>query len=220
MTRAKSLTALLLLAGLLAAAVLFDRRPAQALTEKSIIFNFDGHCSVIRRNRTLPPDADMKLYKDDLLKTEKDSFLEVTLNGLAGFRILGESECRLVSVTDSVMQVRLETGRMLCNVKPLESGTRYLVETPLATAIVRGTQFMVDIQKQDRATKVTFAVKKGYVEVSMNDGSSLVTLAEGQAVDVSNENLVASPPRSLSENDGDKMAGISSVYLPRGEDSE
>ena len=125
------------------------------------------------------------IQDDDILKTEADGILDVSIDNLAGSRILSSSESSVVSTDAGQMRVRVMTGDILLNVEKLPRGSSFKVETPTAIASVRGTQFSCHVDNRITGNPVaSFAVREDAVDVSVFGTGETITVAEGRALDI------------------------------------
>jgi len=120
----------------------------------------------------------------DILRTESDGQVDVTLNGLAGFRLLGNTECVLVSQAVGAMAIRVTKGNVILNLKELPAGTSFSMETPTVIAAVRGTQFWGRVDSAAGSPVSTIAVRQGRVSLTVKASGEVISLLEGQALDV------------------------------------
>lgn len=115
------------------------------------------------------------LHPGDTVRTGPDSWVDLLPTGGMGLRVTAVSVLRLTkqSTDDhAVMEVSLESGRCLLRVlvkklygqRGYRAGTEMLrVETPVATAGIRGTAFAVDYEPGTE--QATVAVMEGTVNV-------------------------------------------------------
>lgn len=110
---------------------------------------------------------------------------------------LSLAEIQASSGTET-MNMKLQSGRVKVDVKP-PAGTKasFTVQSPSATASVRGTSFEFDTRslKVSEGT-VTFIGSSG-VQIPVNAGGESIVGGEGKASDPagnSNENIVPPPP--------------------------
>ncbi|MBP9733725.1 MAG: FecR domain-containing protein [Candidatus Omnitrophica bacterium] len=128
--------------------------------------------------------AGMKCEAGDMLMTRPGGTADVLVNGLAACRLLPGTTAALAGVHGDKMQILVAEGDVILNVKKLPETSRFLVDTPTAVAVVRGTQFWGRVAGIDEAIRTTFAVKEGVVRVTMKDSGAEVDLSAGDAVDI------------------------------------
>src|SRR5690349_10658886 len=132
----KKITALMSLV-LMAAALpaLADESPVGTVT------GVTGDVTVVRRGSFIPVVKDMEIRKDDLIRAAAGGTADVSLNNLAGCRVLGSTECAVEETAKENMRFNVTTGNVILNLQKLPSDSKFRIETPTAVASVRGTQF-------------------------------------------------------------------------------
>lgn len=128
--------------------------------------------------------AGMPCEAGDMLMTRPGSTADVMVNGLAACRLLPGTTAALAGVRGDKMQILVAEGNVILNVNKLPQTSRFIVDTPTAVAVVRGTQFWGRVAGVDDAAQTTFAVKEGMVRVTMKDSGAEIDLSPGDAVDV------------------------------------
>ncbi|HTL69725.1 MAG TPA: hypothetical protein VL404_00395 [Candidatus Eisenbacteria bacterium] len=158
--------------------------PARAATERVTVYNFDGSANLVRNRKTYPVELDQGLRDGDLLRIESETYLDLTMWGIAASRLGDEGELLVVDTSASGLLFHLHAGSFLSNVRKLPSGSSFRVETPIVTAISEGGQFyvdyMVDPQKGPRSRVV---VKKGLLNLFVKEASITIQMIEGQALE-------------------------------------
>ena len=192
-------------AGLLAVALVFQTHSAAAAPKRAVISNLQGSAVIIRDGQTLPVSAGMACQKKDIIRTGPQCTLDLTMNDVAGCRLLAASECALMRSGKRHMHLKIMSGNAVLNLKKLSPVSTFKVETPTAVAAVRGTQFWgrVDLQKADNPV-TTFAVRSGTVEVLDKASGKNFTLREGQALDIPKD--MTTPPSTRPALAGEMAA--------------
>lgn len=149
----------------------------------------DGNATILRKGQELTAQPDMELKQWDKIKTAPGAAVDFGWNDAkAGVRILPESIVAIQEDKNEKMQIEIEIGNILANLKEkLKAETSFGVMTPTAVAAVRGTQFWGRVENQS-APVTTFAVKEGKVELTVRESGKKFQLEQGQALDVSKVN--------------------------------
>ncbi len=168
-----------------------------------------GDTAVIRRGSVIPAVAGMEIRKDDVLQSSSGGSMDISLNNLAGCRVLPSSEVNIDETVTENMRLNVASGNVILNLQKLPKTSRFRVETPTAVASVRGTQFWgrVDAASGDAVT--TFAVREGAVDVLAKGARRNFRLKPGQALDIPREGKPTS--RAALEDEMQAMEQASSV---------
>ncbi len=158
---------------------------------QAVVSDIQGSSMIIRNGQEIPASVGMACEKGDVLKTASNSRLDLSLNNLAGCRVLASSECQIADAKASDMSLKVTDGNVILNLKKLPEGSSFKVETPTAVAAVRGTQFWgrVDLQKIDNPV-TTVAVREGSVEIFAKSAGKSFTITPGQALDIPKDSKV------------------------------
>ena len=104
---------------------------------------------------------DSQLHVSDMIKTGKDSSCEISMGKAGVFKMQENSQIKIKQLEKNAQSVKMKRGRILFNIfgkKP----KRYLkVETEVAIAAVKGTQFVLESDGE----KLTTSVVEGSVLV-------------------------------------------------------
>lgn len=93
----------------------------------------------------LEADPGMLLDEKDLLQTGKEAYCDIIMPGRGIIRISEESELVLAQLQAGKEQLRLNKGKIGLNIsQKLKKDETFKVETDVAVASVRGTQFFVE----------------------------------------------------------------------------
>ncbi len=200
-------------AALATTALLLGSALAVAATAEVTLYNYEGQTSVVRNRKTLPPDFDMRLKQGDTLRTEPDSYIDVTMNQLAGVRLLGSCVAELTNPNAGSMELHLAQGEALGSVRPLSTGGNFRFRTPIATAETRYAQFYVRLWTDPKGNSiVTFAVRKGTLNVKILSSSTTVAVIDEKALDIPAGAYLPSI-RNVTEEETRTLSRTLSVYI-------
>lgn len=111
------------------------------------------------------PVIEMKLKESYMIKTGADSFCEVKMPDQGIFRLTDNSIVTLSKITGKNKKVKMKRGGILFNIfHKVKADETFEVETSVAVAAVRGTQFKVSFDGEAQTT----AVVDGAVGVTRN----------------------------------------------------
>ncbi|MBN2547124.1 MAG: FecR domain-containing protein [Spirochaetes bacterium] len=109
------------------------------------------------------------LTENDILKTEKESTVELQIGKNSIIRIKESSKVKILSLFNDQKttntKVNLEFGKIYAKSEKLNTGSIFEIQTKSITAGVRGTEFIVYVPEKDR---VIVAVNEGKVTVEKN----------------------------------------------------
>lgn len=126
-----------------------------------------GNIDIIKSGEKIKPKLKMLLESGDKISTSQHARIDVQLENYGLIRINQNSEVELDKIFDTVNQkvnVKMESGRILCKLKKLDKASEFNVETPTAVAGVRGTTFLVDSKEDKKNSEI--AVDEGQLEVT------------------------------------------------------
>lgn len=143
----------------------------------------------------------MNLKSEDVVTTEEEAHMVLLVDSDKHI-YADENTCFSVISADETengnIKIKLEYGAALCEIdNKLPEGTVFEVETPNATASVRGTTFGVYYDEETNETKVE--VSKGAVEVQTPSGTERIEV--GEAVLITGDEGSISPEINLEEFD-------------------
>ncbi len=125
----------------------------------------DVRVAVDQNDKWIKAKTDMPLYESSMVKTGKDSYCDVLMPKRGVFRILDNSLVIIKELKSNIEEIRIKKGKGLFNItKKLTKGESFKVETEIAVAAVRGTQFIIDTDEK----KLTCRVKEGEVILRRN----------------------------------------------------
>lgn len=125
-----------------------------------------GNSDILSSGEQMKPKLKMLLSSGDVITTSKSSRIDVQLENYGLIRINQNSKIELNKILGQANQkvnVKMESGQMLCKLKKLDKENEFNIETPTAVAGVRGTTFLVQSQEDGKNSEI--AVDEGKVEV-------------------------------------------------------
>jgi len=134
-----------------------------------------------------------KIYPGDSIETAKDGFVSMSFKGGTSVNIQPDSELKIKVLecidTEEACEIDLgsNAGKLELDVKSVgfSKPTVFSIDTPYASAAVRGTSFDFDINEGN-----VLGVTEGIVEISINGSSNQVNLGKG---------VLAGEGRSINE---------------------
>ena len=163
-----------------------------------------GDVKVMREGQEMAAAQNDALKKGDKLMTGPDCTADMSMNDLAGCRVLPGSEVEVAGWKPENMSLNVVSGNVVLNLKTLPKDSNFKVETPTAVATVRGTQFWGRVEGPSDSPVTTFAVREGVVEIMDKASSQMFTLNPGQALDLSKD--AATPPALREALPGEMQA--------------
>lgn len=129
-------------------------------------------------------------HLNDALK-EKD-VVSIGLKGQADIQLGGKVAVRLLELTNFTIKeskknkstINFTTGNILVKVKKLAKNEQLNIETPLALAGVRGTQFWGQVRKDGEIPASTFAVREGTLMLKPKGYHKFIEVSVGNALDM------------------------------------
>ncbi|MGF1575935.1 MAG: FecR domain-containing protein [Cyanophyceae cyanobacterium] len=120
-----------------------------------------------------PAEVGTQVETGGYLRTASPGKAQVLLSDGMAFRLGGDA---VLEITDE--ELRLTQGQIIAWVNPGSEGSLRRIQTPQATAAIRGTTVFIE---QDEQTSRIFSWE-GDVEVSLRDGSDSVILKTGDEI--------------------------------------
>ena len=174
--------------------------------ENTRITNVQGNAVILRGGQSIPAKAGAECETNDVFKTEAGGVVDVSINNLAGCRVLPSSESSIVNTKEGEMKVKINSGGIILNVEKLAKAAKFQVETPTAIATVRGTQFSGFVDASRPGNPVcTFAVRENAVDVMVFSTGETITVGEGRALDIPRD---ISGPLSARQAFGREMSSL------------
>lgn len=123
-----------------------------------------------------------KIFIGDIIETDADGFVSVSFNGGSSVNIQPESTMKINLLecidrkTACEIKLRSEKGQLGLDVKSVgfEKPTEFSIDSPFASAAVRGTRFDFDIDDGN-----ILGVTEGTVEISLNGITNDVNIGKG-----------------------------------------
>lgn len=123
-----------------------------------------------------------KIYAGDLIETDEDGFVSVSFNGGTSVNIQPDSTMKIdvLKCTDreSACQIdlRSENGQLGLDVQSIgfEKPTEFNIDSPYASAAVRGTRFDFDVDEGN-----VLGVTEGTVQISLNGIRNDIKIGKG-----------------------------------------
>ena len=178
--------------------------------------SYEGDVKLQRSTKEKNIFKGMNLISSDKVTTGKESLMEILAD--SDKHILAkENTCfSIVSTGDEKngkIDVKLEYGTSLIEIEnKLTGGAEFNVNTPNATASVRGTIFEVSYDKDKKETVIV--VTEGTVQVTSAKGT--VMLNAGDKITVTSEGeLLVQLYSDDNNNDGEDVDAIDSIGVPK-----
>jgi len=144
-----------------------------------------GDAKVMRDGKMMSVQEKDVLNKGDMLQTGPNGMTDMSMNDLAGCRVLPGSKVNVMGWKPENMALSVLEGNVILKVKLLPRESSFKVETPTAIATVRGTQFWGRVENSAPDNPVTtFAVRRGIVEILDKASSNTFQVRSGQALDI------------------------------------
>jgi hypothetical protein len=118
--------------------------------------------------------------KDKIRLIGKNSRCVLILENGSAVQLVGETEVCLESIVSNETKIKLEKGRVRAKVSKLKEGEFFSINTPVAVASVRGTDFGVEYENGVSGVEVY----EGEVEVKENSTGQSVYVKEGERTSV------------------------------------
>ncbi len=108
---------------------------------------------------------DMELKEADTIKTGADSFCDILMPGRGNFRIVDNTIVSINKLKKQVEEIKVKKGKVLFTISTkLKGDESFKVESDVAVAAVRGTEFVVETD----GNKLKYSVIKGRVAIRRN----------------------------------------------------
>jgi hypothetical protein len=180
--------------------------------EQVKVTSIQGNAKVLRGGQSTALKSGDICQKDDTLVTEADSTLDISVNNLAGSRILGGSEIAVSETRQDNMRLKIQKGNIILNLDKLPKNSTFRVETPTAVAVARGTQFWGRVQElRPNNPTSSFAVREGIIDVMTLSTGQTVSLREGQALDIPKDLMGSLIPRQALGQEISAMEQASTI---------
>jgi hypothetical protein len=164
----------------------------------------------------------MPCRSKDILRSDKEGFIDLTMTQFAATRMLGAGECLLKRVETNNKIIQLNYGTMIANLLPMESDGSFEIETPIVSVSVSGAQFkpkpknnhfmVIHEKNKTGPSRSTVISKQGDVNVRVKESHTAVTVLEGRMLRVE-EHAFAPTARNASEEELLPLAKANSIYI-------
>ncbi|HTL71128.1 MAG TPA: FecR domain-containing protein [Candidatus Eisenbacteria bacterium] len=178
-------------AGLAAALAALTLWPALASADApyAALTKVQGDVQIVRGGQSSAAKEGAQLEPGDVVRTGPDGTADLSLDALAGCRVLPASECGISEHKKNEMRLKLSGGRAIFNLEKLPIDAEFKVETPTAIASVRGTQFSGNVLMGPRGARTTFSVRDDAIQILRLEGGKPVgdpvTVSAGFSCDIS-----------------------------------
>lgn len=110
-------------------------------------------------------EPDMELAEMDTVKTGSDSYCDILMPGRGNFRLVEDTMVTMNKLRKQLEQIKIKKGRALFNItQKLKKDETFNVESEVAVAAVRGTQFVMETD----GDKLKCSVIEGTVAIKRN----------------------------------------------------
>ena len=170
--------------------------------EKTLIYNYEGEPTVTRNKIPQPVALDMRCLKGDIYKTGSGATdsMDIAIPGVMGIRLLSNTEIKIVTVQKTQIHFAMTSGDALINtIDKLAEGTELRIDTPNSTVRITGTQFWVSVRPGPKGIGSFYAVRKGRINVTINESSASVSVLEGLALEVPADTYIPSSRNATEE---------------------
>jgi hypothetical protein len=185
---------------------------SEEMRSAGVVTGLQGTASVTRASLAQPRPLKFKddVYLRDEIVTGDASMARLLLGGKA---LLTVRERSMVRITEApgLSTIAVSRGRAHLNVNRdrMRPGETIEVVTPNATAAIRGTIIVAEVDSEDSATRSTITVLKGLIDVTQHDaagrgfGQAVSVGALQQVITVGNR---MSPVHQISRQSADRLA--------------
>jgi len=150
-----------------------------------------------------------KFKTGDIVTARKGAQVDIGLSDKYAMRLKEGSSLRIAKLTprygSGKADFQLIEGKVLVSVEPGFKGSKFVVDTPTATAVALGTKFSVDSTGEDKP-RTEVSVLQGKVKVGARYSperivlaKQFVTVAAGQKTDVYADTIPTPPQRLIEE---------------------
>jgi hypothetical protein len=193
-------------------AIFLGLRPAEGATATEI-YNFDGRTSLLRNGKVMAPDYDLPCEAGDVLRIEKDSMMDISMNFLVGIRFFGPAECELKDIEVSTSHLKMNSGTAMINMKALPSDGLLEIETPATVISSKFAKFSVKISKRaDNVSVTAVTVKLGTISVYVKESSTAITVPENQHLEVAEDSFIPNA-RGATDEELKPLDKVLTIYI-------
>lgn len=148
-----------------------------------VISHLEGSAAVHRDGEEISASEGLVIRQGDELRSTEETVIDVVREGQWGYRLLGKANSRLAELGVKNI-VEMDEGNIIVHIKEMTTGEEFELQTPIAVAAVRGTQFWGRVQPVEGNSTATIAVRQGSIELTLRATGETVTLGQGQAADM------------------------------------
>ncbi|MCG3205486.1 MAG: hypothetical protein KCHDKBKB_02207 [Elusimicrobia bacterium] len=135
----------------------------------------------------------------DKIKTGTRSVARVKLADGTKILLLQNSQAEVEKLSSVQKSIKLLKGRIRAIVSKMKGGNNFQINTPVGVASVRGTDFEVSVEGDEKSPQMQVSVNEGQVGVSkLGDMSQEVVLNAGESIKFGFEGDMGTPIRSGS----------------------
>lgn len=164
------------------------------------ILSLSGNVAIYssREQKWITASKGMTLSGNDIVRTGRDSQIDIVGNGLFTIRLKGDSELKTLAMLPrfrkGLISYEVAKGEILVDITEKFKGSRFEIYTPQALAKARGTSFAMAISGAGGSDKTWLAVIDGIVEIGSRypiyAAKEAVLVKAGQKTEV----LYSQPP--------------------------
>lgn len=123
-----------------------------------------------------------ELYQSYLIKTGEKSYCDITIPNRGTIKIIENSIVELKTISKNSDEIYVKSGKVLANVfKKLKSDEAFKINSDVAVAAVRGTEFVIDANNE----KIKCQVVDGKVALTRNINPEVINelIKRGENID-------------------------------------
>lgn len=155
-----------------------------AASPKVTVSEFKGRASILRHGKVIPAFEGMEIQTGDIVRTEKNSHIDIVCAKKWGFRLMDSAEGVLIQNDEDEVEVELKQGDIVSSVEKPMRKDNYRIQTPVAVLGVRGTKFLTGVKTlEDNLSAVRCAVGTGTVSALIKKSGGRFPLEKGRALD-------------------------------------
>lgn len=168
-----------------------------------VVDTFVGEVTISRDagNSWKPIEIGMLLMEEDIIRTGRDSFVDIIMPDRGIFRISYESTVHLKKLALKMEQISVKKGKLFVNItEKLEGDETFKVETDVAVVAVRGTQFSVETDGDTTTATVNEGMIKALENIDVEaDTEVQQSIEEALEVDVTQDQSLVFDKDSTEE---------------------
>lgn len=143
-----------------------------------------GNIALIRENKQIKPEINMRLLPEDVIITEENSKANIIILDFGVCSIKENTRIEVAKLTKKAERMTTELtmpiGKVIIGLKKLSKEKDFSINTPTAVVGVRGTIFMVTAEQseKDKPVAIKIAVLSGKVELGNAENPEEKVLVE------------------------------------------